>query len=156
MTPKAWRIVKTRQMRGAFSGEGARATGGRWNSPGTAVVYASWTASLALLEMLVHLEGSRILESFSLVPLEFDESMVTELEVESLPPDWRAQPAPPSTRTIGDRWVGEARSPVLRLPSVIVAHESNYLLNPDHPRFDEVRIGSPRPFPLDGRLVRVP
>lgn len=156
MTPKAWRIVKTRQMRGAFSGEAARATGGRWNSPGTAVVYASWTASLALLEMLVHLEGSRILESFSLIPLEFDDSMVTELEVESLPPDWRAQPAPSSTRTIGDRWVAEASSPVLRLPSVIVAHESNYLLNPDHQRFDEVRIGRPRPFPLDWRLVRVP
>ncbi|HET6341754.1 MAG TPA: RES family NAD+ phosphorylase [Gemmatimonadota bacterium] len=153
MTPKAWRIVKTRQMGGAFSGEDARATGDRWNSPGTAVVYASWTGSLALLEMLVHLEGSRIVESFSLIPLEFDKSMVTELEVKSLPPDWRAQPAPSSTRAIGDRWVAEARSPVLRLPSVIVAHESNYLLNPDHPRFDEVRIGRPRLFPLDQRLV---
>jgi RES domain-containing protein len=96
--PTAWRIVKTRELRGAFSGDGARASGGRWNSPGTAVVYTSWTASLALLEMLVHLEGSRILESFSLIPIEFDESIVSELGVESLPPDWRAEPAPLSTR----------------------------------------------------------
>ncbi|MGH7588107.1 MAG: RES family NAD+ phosphorylase [Gemmatimonadota bacterium] len=153
MTSTAWRIVKTNQARTAFSGEAARANGGRWNSPGTAIVYASWTASLALLEILVHLEGSGMLEAFSLIPIEFDEGDVEVLDDAALPADWRAQPAPVSTQRIGDRWTVERRSAVLRIPSVIVANESNYLLNPGHPRFREIAVGKPRRFPLDRRPI---
>jgi len=52
---RAWRIVKARHATTAFNGEGARLNGGRWNSPGERVVYASATKSLAALETLVHL-----------------------------------------------------------------------------------------------------
>jgi RES domain-containing protein len=38
-------------------GEGARLHGGRWNSPGRAVIYACETKSGALLEKLVHTSG---------------------------------------------------------------------------------------------------
>jgi RES domain-containing protein len=153
LTPTAWRIVKTNQARTAFSGEAAQANGGRWNSPGTATVYASWTGSLALLEILVHLEGSGMLEAFSLIPIEFDDGDVEVLDAAALPADWRTHPVPTSTQNIGDRWTVERRSAVLRIPSVIVAHESNYLLNPGHPRFRKIAIGRPRRFPLDRRLM---
>lgn len=93
-----------------------------------------------------------MLEDFSLIPIEFGEADVEELEAAVLPPDWAAHPVPAATQSIGDRWVFEQRSAILRIPSVIVSHESNYLLNPGHPRFGEVSIGEPRPFPFDPRL----
>lgn len=94
-----------------------------------------------------------MLEAFSLVPIEFDEADVEELEAAARPADWAAHPVPGATQSIGERWAVEGLSAVLRIPSVIVAHESNYLLNRAHPRFGDVRIGEPRRFPLDRRLL---
>ncbi|HTH19992.1 MAG TPA: RES domain-containing protein, partial [Candidatus Udaeobacter sp.] len=53
--PSAWRIVRAARANSAFTGEGARIYGGRWNSRGTAVIYVSEHESLAALELLVHL-----------------------------------------------------------------------------------------------------
>lgn len=55
MKRRAWRIVKEKHAATAFSGEGARLYGGRWNSVGTSLVYTSGTKALAALESLVHL-----------------------------------------------------------------------------------------------------
>ena len=52
----AWRITKARHAATAFTGGGAKAYGGRWNSPGTAVVYTAGSISLAILEMLVNMQ----------------------------------------------------------------------------------------------------
>jgi len=42
---------------------------------------------------------------------------------------------------------------VLRVPSVIVPAESNFLLNPRHPAFERIEIGPPEELRLDPRLV---
>ena len=149
--PTAWRLTKTRYLATAWDGEGARRTGGRWNSVGTAVVYTSGTLSLALVETLVHLP-SGILPAYSAQPVEFDEAMLAVLTVSDLPDDWRADPPPPSTRAVGDEWVRAKESAVLRVPSVVVPLESNYVFNPRHPDFSRVTIGPPLPFPFDPRL----
>ncbi len=47
--PSAWRIVRAARVNSAFTGEGARIYGGRWNSRGTAVIYVSEHESLAAL-----------------------------------------------------------------------------------------------------------
>jgi len=147
----AWRIVKTRHAATAFSGEGAAKAGGRWNSRGTWVVYTSSTKALATLESLVHLNPP---VTFSLVaiPITFPDSLVETYSIADLPPDWRSQPPPPSTQSIGNAWVAEARSAILALPSVITG-EPNYLLNPAHPDFAKIRIGHPEPYVLDPRLL---
>ena len=149
--PSAWRLTKARYLATAWDGEGARRSGGRWNSAGTAVVYTSATLSLALVETLVHLP-SGVLPAFVAVRLEIDDSLVTALEDKDLPRDWRSEPAPLSTRAIGDRWVLANTSAVLRVPSVVVPMEFNYVLNPRHPGFARVVIGTPMPFPFDPRL----
>src|SRR3990172_1776005 len=64
----AWRIVKARHAANAFGGEGARVEGGRWNSPGTPVVYTSQSAALAALELLVLLGRGSILSADVLIP----------------------------------------------------------------------------------------
>jgi RES domain-containing protein len=84
--------------------------------------------------------------------VDFDEVMVAVLEEVALPADWRADPPPASTQSIGDAWVLASRSAVLRVPSVVVPLESNYILNPRHPDFARPRIEPPMPFPLDPRL----
>ena len=147
----AWRLTKTKLIAGAWDGEGARKSGGRWNSVGIAVVYTSGTLSLALVEVLVHLP-SGILPAYSAVRVDFDESMVTAVGPRDLPANWRDYPPPPDTKVIGDLWVAQGSSLVLRVPSVIVPTEFNYILNPAHPAFADLTIGEPMPFPFDPRL----
>ena len=85
MIVTAWRITKRKHARNAFSGEGAREFGGRWNNPGTAVVYTAQHQSLAALEMLVHLDSSELLQSYVLIGVEFDESLVERVGASELP-----------------------------------------------------------------------
>ena len=150
MKLRAGRIVKAKHAATAFSGEGARLYGGRWNSPGVSLVYTSGTKALAALESLVHLNPPVIFK-YAAIPIEFDAALVEK--VTALPADWNDMPAPPSTRAIGDLWAKQARSAVLELPSVIIPGESNYLLNPAHPDFKKIVIGKPEPFSFDPRLL---
>lgn len=152
MTVRAWRLVKTRHARRAFTGEGAREFGGRWTSKGVAAVYTSATQSLALLEVLVHLGAAAPLGAYSLIPADFDEKLVWRPRAGELPAGWRAMPAPAAVRAFGDAWVQGGRSAVLAVPSAVVPAETNYVLNPAHPRFGEIRIGKAEAFEVDVRL----
>ena len=78
MKRRAWRIVKAKHAATAFDGEGARLFGGRWNSPGTRMIYTSATLSLAALESLVHLSPP-VLFKYVAIPVEFDESLIETL-----------------------------------------------------------------------------
>jgi RES domain-containing protein len=153
--PSAWRLTKTRHLATAWDGEGAKRAGGRWNSMGVRVVYASATLSLALVETLVHLP-SGILPAYSAIPCEIEEPLIERIDPTDLPPGWKDYPPPREAQSIGDRWVAEARSAALRVPSVIVPSESNYVLNPAHPDFARIRVGVPLPFPFDARLALRP
>ena len=149
---RAWRIVREDHRSAAFDGEGAWLFGGRWNSRGTRIVYTSITLSLAALETLVHLNPP-VAFKYVAIPIEFDEAIVETVAAMDLPADWNEEPPPPSTAEIGDRWVRESRSAVLKLPSVIISAELNYLLNPGHSDFKRIRIGKPMPFSFDPRLI---
>lgn len=149
----AFRLCKTRHVDTAFRGEGARLYGGRWNSPGLAVVYTASSLSLATLEIMVHLEDRISLSRlFSWIPSHIPEDIVESLPVSTLPPAWLSGETGRASRDIGDRWLRERRSAVLAVPSVVTPGESNYLLNPAHPSFTEIKIGSPVPFHPDPRL----
>ena len=149
---EAWRIIKEKHAATAFSGEGAAKTGGRWNSRGVAVIYASSTKSLAALESLVHLNPP-VLFKYAAIRIEFDDALLEIMPAWNLPADWRAEPPPPSSKAVGDGWVWAARSAVLALPSVLISGEPNYLLNPAHPDFNKISIGEPEPFAFDPRLL---
>ena len=148
----AWRIVKAKHGDDAFSGEGAFRYGGRWNSPGTRLVYVSASLSLAALEMLVHLPAGAPF-AFGTFRVHFDASLVEHLETSALPEDWREGPPSPSTQAIGDGWTRATRLAVLAVPSAIIPEEKNFLLNPAHPDFLKVTIDTMRPFAFDRRLL---
>lgn len=154
MTLSAWRIVKRKLSGDAFSGEGARLYGGRWNSPGVRMVYTAESRSLAALEVLVHLESPDLLSNYVLFEVSFDVSLVTTTEESKLPADWQAEPPPRALLEIGDAWATARASAVLRVPSAIIADEGLFLLNPLHEDFEKLKIGAPLPFRIDPRLLR--
>lgn len=152
--PTGWRIVKQKHAEQAFEGAGARRHGGRWNTPGTSVVYTAQSTSLAILEILVHLNRVALLPRYVLSAAHFAEGQVQRLDRESLPSNWRAFPSPPELQRLGDEWAQSGESLVLDVPSALVEHESNFLINPQHPEFPSLRIDPPIPFELDLRLLR--
>lgn len=153
MTISAVRITKDKHSRTAFSGAGAKVTGGRWNSPGTAVVYCAGSTSLAILEVLVHIDDQDLLEHYVTFEVTFDSSIVEDIVVRNLPKSWTKSPAPPTVQQLGDEWIAQGRSAVLRVPSAVVPTESNFLVNPAHPDFKKIVIGPKRHIEFDPRLT---
>ncbi len=148
-----WRLTREQYADSAFSGEGARQYGGRFNSPGTPVVYASGTLALALLETLTGLERYHQLSNYVFFRATLSEGLVSEVSEETLPTGWDRHPPPSQSQEMGDRWADQEESVALRVPSVVVPYSFNYLLNPSHPAFDEVEIGAAEAFPVDRRLI---
>ncbi|HEX9997335.1 MAG TPA: RES family NAD+ phosphorylase [Abditibacterium sp.] len=152
----AFRILKTKRVATAFDGKGASLTGGRWNSVGIPLVYLAESPALAALEILVHIDDSSLLASFSLIPIEFPETclkVIGEAGCPALPPNWGQIPAPIECAQAGDSWVASEQSLVLRVPSAVVPLGMNYLFNPRHPDFGLLKIGTPQSFPFDQRLL---
>lgn len=150
------RIVKVKHAATAFSGEGAKRFGGRWNTPGAAMVYTAGSASLSILEMLVHLHSHELMNRYVLCEVTFDDSLVTAIDSATLPKNWRRSPPPVSVQHVGDAWLAGAASAILRVPSTIVPAEWNYLLNPAHADFGAIKFG-PRPFVrFDPRVIKTP
>jgi RES domain-containing protein len=115
-------------------------------------VYLSETVALALLEILVHVDGS-LLPNYVTIPVTFQESMVSTVDRATLPDDWRSYPGPFKLRRIGDDWAASRASCLLKVPSVVVPDESNYLLNPEHPDFQSMVIGDAVDLKIDLRLL---
>jgi RES domain-containing protein len=147
-----WRIVPASTAAKAFSGEGARLYGGRWNSAGVAMVYASEHKSLAALEARVHVETTKKIKRYKCFAFHFDEKLMEVFRRASLPKDWQEEPPPPSIQSLGDAWVKAADSVILAVPSVIIPDELNYLINPNHKDFNKIKIEKPTDFAFDPRL----
>ena len=146
-----WRIASVAFA--AFDGEGARRYGSRWTRKGLPVVFASATLSLAALERFVHTDPD--LEPVDLVAIavEIGTGVAIEtVELGDVPQDWRAYPAPPALAIIGDRWLKAARTAVLSIPSVVIPHERNFILNSAHADFARLKIHKAAPFSFDPRM----
>lgn len=132
---RAYRLVKRKWRQAAFDGEGARLYGGRWNSKGKACIYLAGSESLAMLEVMVHLDDYQLLTHYALLEVTLQKSSLMSLSADSLPKDWAVEPAPASTAEIGDNWLESQSSLALAVPSAVVPRERNYLINPQHPHF---------------------
>ena len=152
--PQAWRLVHQNYVHSAFSGEGARLAGGRWNSEGRAVVYTAESLSLGLLEIIVHLEFKEALKRYKAIAIDIPEKLIHEIDSARLLDGWSASLPQPSTQFIGNCWVEANSSSVLKVPSAIVPREFNYLLNPAHPEFNQIKLGTPIDLPVDPRALR--
>ncbi len=146
----AWRLAREEFADDAFSGEGARLYGGRWNHKGLPAIYTSECLSLAVLETLVHLKPIDLAKGYVYFKIEIPEEVaIHEIPPSSLPDNWRDVPSPESTKDIGTEWLKSGETALLKVPSVIVPVEFNYIFNPLHPDFKKIKIGSPETFTLD-------
>ncbi|HSC06999.1 MAG TPA: RES domain-containing protein [Steroidobacteraceae bacterium] len=132
------------------SGDGAKLHGGRWNSPGRAVIYACETQTGAILEKLVHTNG-RMPKHQVCVTYEAPNALkAIAIEPESIPGWGKADMI--ASRTTGDAWLASGESVILRVPSVVFSVEYNVLLNPGHQDFAKIRVVSVEPVRWDDRL----
>ena len=146
-----WRLARLAHAK--LDGEGARLAGGRWNTQGRAAVYTSSRLSLAALELLVHTDVPLVPSDLVAFEIEVPDAIAVEtVEVDQLPKDWRI-PGHPTCRSIGDTWLAEERTAVLRVPSAVVPEEWNYIINPAHRAAKSIQIVGRRKFAFDSRLL---
>ena len=146
-----WRITTARFVTSAFTGEGARLYGGRWNPKGYPIVYTAESRSLALLEMLVQDDPLRA--NYVLVPAHIPNDLsITIIQTQELPEDWRNLSTRDTLQTVGKDWLTSMRSAILSVPSAVLPAERNYLINPNHPDFQKIMLGSPESLQTDMRL----
>ena len=146
-----WRLARLAHAK--LDGEGARLAGGRWNTRGRAAVYTSSRLSLAALELLVHTDVPLVPPDLAAFEIEIPDGLdIESVDTADLPKDWRL-PGHPSCRAIGDTWLAEERTPVLRVPSAVVPEEWNYIINPGHRAAKSIQIASRRRFAFDSRLL---
>ncbi len=153
--PKAYRIVKPKFVDTAFDGEGARVFGGRWNEKGTRMVYASASASLAILETFVHMGIDARTISHVIIEIDISDEIIEELANADLPDRWNASPAPELCQDLGTSWANSMHSAVLSVPSVIMPVERNYLINPMHPDFEKIVISESVKYAFDERMWKL-
>jgi RES domain-containing protein len=150
---RVYRVLRKKYARTPFDGEGAYRYGGRWSSPGIRLSYTSEHQSLALLEYFVHLDkddppGDLVL-ALAEVP---DEVSRERLADSQLPASWRDPAAPSELARFGDEFAGRGEHCLLIVPSALVPHEHNWLLNSNHPAFKRIVIQEPEPLAYDPRM----
>jgi RES domain-containing protein len=138
-----------------LDGMGAAIRGARWNPPMVPMIYTAANRSLAVLEVLAHF-GERNLFPEDTVMVTYGlhgRSGFKRPGIQALPPGWNAPgpPYPAASQAFGAAFIASP-SIVMRVPSVVVKSDWNYLLNPRTLR-RQVRIESVEPFRMDERLA---
>lgn len=146
-----YRISKCRFI-DDLTGTGASYFAGRWHSKGTRVLYTAGAASLALLEALVHITSVVPLK-MCLLSLEIPEQFIKEIKAVDLPEDWMQNPPPDMLKFYGDNLARENKLLALKVPSVILPEEHNYILNPAHKLFSKIKRVYSRTISIDERLI---
>ncbi|NIM41928.1 MAG: RES domain-containing protein [Hydrogenophaga sp.] len=158
MSVVLWRIATDAREYKAddLDGKGAERTGGRWNRPGRPVVYTASSVALACLETVVHLNAGDLPLNRFLVRIVVPDDVWAARKVEAaadLPSGWNAIPESRVSLDIGDRWLRNASSALMAVPSVVVPEEFNVLINPMHAHAAGIRAGKVRSWFYDHRLV---
>lgn len=146
-----WKISKRQHQATAFSGEGGLYASGRWHPQGWRVVYTASSLALATLEIFVHLESDRI----PLVAIRAEipnDIRIQAVKSEDLPEQWQQISSYPQLQEIGKKWLQTRSTAILQVPSAIVPVEFNYLINPQHPDCQRIKLEPPIVYKLDQRL----
>jgi RES domain-containing protein len=154
VTVRIWRIAVAAPAFASndLSGEGARRSGGRWNQPGTPVVYCSSSIALAALETLAHLRGNPLPLNRYLIAIDIPDPVWKRRQTLTPPVGWDALPSGMASARAGQAWVAAGKTAILAVPSVIVPDEENYLLNPAHADIRKIRATALRKWEYDLRF----
>jgi RES domain-containing protein len=127
----------------------------RWNSNGHFMVYTASSRALACLENVVHRHSFGKDDLFKVMVIVIpDDLAIAEIKKGELPKNWSEYTNYASCQALGDSWLNNNDTPVLRIPSSIIPQEFNYLINPQHPDFRKIAIHGIENFSFDERLVK--
>lgn len=149
-TLSCFRIGDPRGGYPIFDATGSTLAPGRWNTPGSPMIYASLHYSTALLEKLVRGSG-RLPPNQHFVRITVPRGLSYEVFSPPALPGWDTLPATVS-RDFGERWCTERRSVILLVPSVVARVDKNVLINPAHPEYPAIETGLHEPVFWDRRL----
>jgi RES domain-containing protein len=141
-----WRISRFVDLKGL----GGMRASGRWNEAGLPIVYLAESPAGALLEVCVHTSSNDVPPGYTLLRVEGPETEFLSISQDSLPLDWTLKPE--ITRELGNKWLRERASVLLKVPSAIVPQTSNYIFNPLHPDAAKFHITQVFQYPFDMRI----
>jgi RES domain-containing protein len=127
---------------------------GRWHTRGRRVIYAAEHPALAMVEVMAHMRLSltNIPITLHLIPIDIGDG-ASESPAPALPTGWQANE--PTSQALGNAWFVSAGALLMPVPSAILAHSTNYLINPVHPQaITHLTEGTIEPFWFDKRLLR--
>ncbi|UEC05633.1 RES family NAD+ phosphorylase [Burkholderia vietnamiensis] len=146
-----WRISNYSDLQGL----GGLRVSGRWHDRGQPVVYLAEHPALALLETMVHHEIRSMADlpnGYQLLRVQMDDDVaVAELASVVLPDDWHVNLS--WTQAAGSEWLASSQSALLKVPSAILPHASNYVLNPLHPDAGRISVAEVQRVPYDPRIL---
>jgi len=151
-TVRLYRLIKQKYGRHALAGRGGLEADGRWHTAGRPVVYLASSEALAVLEVRVHLGSVVPADPYVLLVVECPARLIEALPKRRWPRRWDAVPFAGASQRLGDRWLNDARSAALRVPSVHSRSDFNVLFNPLHPDAARARIVSRSRYVFDLRL----
>ena len=149
-----YRIVHERFAGAPFSGEGGLLYASRWASKRQRVSYAADHLALAALEKIAGVQRVDLLSEMVYVKAEIASDHVAVLPEKELPDDWNALPPKEATRVAGEAWLRKRRRPLLRVPSAILPHSYNFVIDATHPEIGALGVVETRPLLLDNRVLR--
>jgi RES domain-containing protein len=148
-----YRLVRNKYLYD-LSGTGSKLAGGRWNSPGIPALYTSASKSLAVLESLTNAPPAILQNDFSILILEIaGRILMEEFYEEDLPKNWKDYPAPINLAKLGDKWLLARKKLLLKVPSVVISSEFNFIINPLQRDMKKVKITAAEKLELDARVA---
>jgi len=133
-----------------LSGEGAKLHGGRWNLIGHPCIYTAETKALCALEYAANVLLAEMPYNLSFTTYLIPDEHWGVFDVKSLPHGWQQTPAPQATKEWGTKHL--LNHLALKLPSVVIPSEFNFIINTLHPDFKKVRIKEVESFTFDRRI----
>jgi RES domain-containing protein len=147
---KCYRIGDPNGTHPIFDATGSKLYPGRWNTPGSHMIYASEHYSTAMLEKLVHGSG-RLPPNQHFIEITIPNGVTYEVVTPAHVPGWDHISGAVS-KIYGERWQQSNRSLLLLVPSVVARMETNILINAEHSEFPQITKSLHQPVWWDARL----
>jgi len=139
-----------------LSGRGAEISGGRWNNKGIPALYTAGSRALAVLEVAVHIPFGILPTNYYMSAIEIpDGSAILKVTIPDLPSNWNRNPIVKATQYIGDDFLKSNKYLIMQVPSATVTGDYNYVINPRHADFNDLKSVLVEPFEFDSRLFKI-
>lgn len=128
----------------------------RWNQKEQQVIYCGSSRSLSSLECIVHKGSIEPSELYKMMVISIadDDHLIRQIQLKELPANWRLFAAYGQLQKIGSEWYNKRESLLLKVPSVIIPYEYNFVINTEHPDFQEkVKLVRTESYFWDTRLL---